>query len=108
MKSTNYGLAGGTLDATKHLEAAIPILLNPDECYRCQFYSAVSPAPARSVLKRLKESIVPKGPNVVETKAGRHAGQAQNERLAARAPLAERFKAVRFARLVIRQRLGRR
>jgi hypothetical protein len=29
--TTNYGLAGGKLDATKHIEAAIPKLLTPRE-----------------------------------------------------------------------------
>lgn len=31
MRTTNYGLAGGELDATKHLERAIPILLTGGE-----------------------------------------------------------------------------
>lgn len=30
-RSTNYGLAGGTLDATKHVESAIKRLCFPEE-----------------------------------------------------------------------------
>lgn len=43
--TTNYGLAGGELDASKHIEAAIPRLLTPTEaeaCLRCSFTVAVT------------------------------------------------------------------
>lgn len=49
MVTTNHGLAGGTLDATKHIEAAIPRLLNTAEIrdYRETILPAppVTPAP---------------------------------------------------------------
>jgi hypothetical protein len=34
--TTNYGLAGGSLDATHHIEAALTRLLNPQEILSAQ------------------------------------------------------------------------
>lgn len=43
--TTNYGIAGGELDASEHLAAAIPRLLSTSEakaCLRCEFSAAVT------------------------------------------------------------------
>jgi hypothetical protein len=43
--SKNFGLAGGMLDATKHVEAAMERLLTAEEqaqCYRCQLATVVT------------------------------------------------------------------
>lgn len=44
MTTTNHGLAGGTLDATKHIEAALPRLCSPTEIR--DYRETILPAPA--------------------------------------------------------------
>lgn len=41
--TTNYGLLGGTLDATKHIEAALSQLCTPDE--QRSYRDTILPAP---------------------------------------------------------------
>lgn len=45
--TTNYGIIGGQLDATKHLEAAIPRMLNAAE--QASYRDAILPPPAPRV-----------------------------------------------------------
>lgn len=49
--TTNYGLAGDTLDATDHIEAALSRLCTPSEiasCRRCEFEVAVATQPGKA------------------------------------------------------------
>lgn len=49
--STNYGLLGGTLDATDHVQAAMERLCTPSEiaaCRRCEFETLVVTQPGRA------------------------------------------------------------